>query len=132
MISFDCEDGTLTDSLVIPSGTTALSINPLNWRTDGAVADKSLNTGAVMETGGAAVPGLCGAYIGERGELVVTDVTPAEYPAVIDIFADGSYHIYDYMFFFTNLKENVEARTTAWKTGLPLHPVWVLAVLSVR
>ena len=32
VISFDCEDGTLSDTLVIPAGTKALSINPLNWR----------------------------------------------------------------------------------------------------
>lgn len=123
VISFDCEDGTLTDSLVIPSGTKALSINPLNWKTDGTRADKALNRGAVMSTGAEPIPALCGAYIGARGELVVTDVTPEEYPAVIDIFQDGSYHIYDYMFFFENLRENVAARTNAWRTGLPFKDV---------
>ena len=87
------------------------SINPLNWKTDGTVADRSLNHGAVMQTGADPIPELCGAYIGARGELIVTDVDTADYPPVLDIFPEGSFHIYDYMFFFTNLKENVELRT---------------------
>ena len=118
VISFDCEDGSLTDTLVIPAGTLALSINPLNWRTDDTAADASLCSGAVMSTGAEPIPGLCGAYIGARGELVVTGVSPADYPAVIDIFPEGAYHIYDYMFFFTDLKDNVAARTAAWKAPL--------------
>ena len=94
-VSFDCEDGTLTDTLVIPEGTKALSIDPLNWKTDGTLADRSLNVGAVTETDAEPIPALCGAYIGRRGELAVTDVTPEEYPAQIGIFPDGSYHVYD-------------------------------------
>ena len=55
--------------------------------------------------------GLCGCYIDEeRGALKVTDVSPEDYPAVIDIFPDGAYHIYDYQFFFRNLQENVQHR----------------------
>jgi len=123
VVSFDCEDGSLTDTLVIPAGTKALSINPLNWKTDGTKAEKTLNLGAVLSTGAEPVPALCGACIGARGELVVTDVTAEDYPAVIDIFPDGSYHIYDYMFFFENLKENVAARANAWRTGLPFKDV---------
>ena len=123
VVSFDCEDGSLTDSLVIPAGSRALSIKPLNWKTDSTVADKSQNLGAVLSTGAEPIPALCGAYLGARGELVVTDVTAAEYPAVIDIFPEGSYHIYDYLFFFENLRENVAARTRSWRTGLPFKDV---------
>ena len=42
--------------------------------------------------------------------LKVTDVDPADYPAVLDIFPEGAYHIYDYQFFFMNLQENVQNR----------------------
>ena len=117
VISFDCEDGNLTDTIIIPEGVKAISINPLNWKTDSTPADKSLNRGAVMGTGEEPIPELCGAYIGERGEIVVTDVTPADYPPVLDIFPEGAYHLYDYMFFFTNLKDNVANRTSAWMRG---------------
>ncbi len=123
VVSFDCEDGTLTETLVIPAGTRALSINPLNWRTDGEAADASRNLGAVMATGAEPIPGLCGAYIGERGELVVPDVSPADYPPAIDIFPEGAYHVYDYLFFFTNLKENIAKRVQAWRGALPFADV---------
>jgi len=123
VVSFECEDGSLTETMLIPAGIKALSINPLNWKTDGTVADKSENKGAVMGTGATPVAELCGAYIGNRGELVVTDVTKEEYPAIIDIFPEGSYHIYDYMFFFENLKENVAARTKAWGKQMPFADV---------
>ncbi len=114
VISFDCENGSVTETIIIPAGMHALSINPLNWKTDGTVADRSLNHGAVMQTDADPIPALCGAYIGNRGELIVTDVDVADYPPVLDIFPEGAYHLYDYMFFFTNLKENVAARTAAW------------------
>ena len=42
--------------------------------------------------------------------LKVTDVSPEEYPAVISVLPEGSYHIYDYQFFFKNLQENVKHR----------------------
>lgn len=114
VVSFDCEDGSVDGTIIIPAEGGAVSINPLNWRTDAAVADRTLNRGAVMGIGAEPIPGLCGGYIGPRGELVVTDVTPADYPPVLDIFPEGAYHLYDYMFFFTNLQENVVERTAAW------------------
>ena len=117
VISFDCEDGNVKETMIIPEGMKALSINPLNWKTDSTPADKSLNLGAVFEEGGESVPGLCGAYIGEKGELIVTDVTAEEYPPRLKDFPEGSFHVYDYMFFFTNLKENVAKRTAAWAAG---------------
>ncbi|MBR0139440.1 MAG: DUF3089 domain-containing protein [Firmicutes bacterium] len=123
VISFDCEDGSLTGTLVTPEGTKALSINPLNWKTDGTPADKSLNLGAVMATGAEPVPGYCGGYLGERGELVVTDIDPSDYPPGVDIFPQGSLHVYDYLFYFTNLKNNLADRVNCFKTGLPFKDV---------
>lgn len=114
VISFDCEDGTLTETIIIPAGIRALSINPLNWKTDGTPADRSLNLGAVMDAGAEPIPALCGAYIGSRGELVVTDVRTEDYPPGLDIFPEGAFHLYDYMFFFTNLKQNAADRTAAF------------------
>ena len=114
VVAFDCEDGTLTGTIVIPEGVRTMSVNPLNWKTDDTPADKILNKGAVMGTGAEPVPGLCGAYIGRRGELVVTDIEKEDYPPGLDIFPEGAYHIYDYLFFFTNLKENLATRAQAW------------------
>ena len=117
VISFDCEDGSVTETIIIPAGMKALSINPLNWKTDGTAADRSLNLGAVMQTGTDPVPALCGARIGSRGELIVSDISASDYPPGLDIFPEGAYHLYDYMLFFTNLKVNVAARTAAWLSG---------------
>ena len=114
VICFDCEDGSLSGTYVIPEGTVSLSINPLNWRTDGTPADRSLNLGAVLQTGAEPVPGFCGAYIGSRGELVVTGIDASDYPPGLSVFPSGAYHIYDCMFFFTNIKENVALRTQVY------------------
>ena len=115
VICFDCEDGTVEDTIILPAGSRSYSINPLNWRTDGEKADKSLNLGAVLSTGAEPIPALCGAWIEDtRGALVVTDVSAGDYPPVLDVFPQGAYHIYDYMFFFENLRENVAKRTAAY------------------
>ena len=115
VISFDCEAPELEETLISPAGQKAHGINPLNWKTDNTPADKSENLGACF-TGSKGqikneIAGLCGCYIDEeRGALKVTDVDPKNYPAVIDIFPEGAYHIYDYQFFFRNLQENVKHR----------------------
>ena len=46
IVAFNSEAEEITDSLMIPEGTKTLAINPLNWKTDGTSADKSLNLGA--------------------------------------------------------------------------------------
>ena len=115
VISFDCEAPEVSETIVNPAGRKAYSINPLNWKTDSTPADKSLNIGSrFMKSSGkikSETEQLCGCYIDEeRGALKVTDVTPAEYPAVISFLPEGAYHIYDYQFFFMNLQENVKHR----------------------
>ena len=117
VISFDCEDGTVTDSIVVPAGQKAISINPLNWRTDSVVASKSLNIGTVTQdskTGAvtSVTAHKCGAYIDpSRGTLIVTDLDFENYPTVLTIFPEGSLHLYDNFLFFANLKENIQLRT---------------------
>ena len=117
VISYECEDGNVTDSVMIPTGTKAISINPLNWRTDSVVAPKSLNKGTVTQdskTGAitSVTPGKCGAYIDPvRGSLIVTGINITDYPKVLNVFPDGSYHLYDNFLFFVNLKENIQLRT---------------------
>ena len=77
VISFECEAEEVTDSFIIPQDMKALSINPLNWKTDGTPASREENLGAcftdysgsiVMDAGA-----LCGGYLDEaRGVLKVT------------------------------------------------------------
>ena len=115
IVSFNSEAEDITDSLMIPEGTKTYAINPLNWKTDGTAADKSLNLGACFtDYSGeitSEIPELTGAYIDEtRGALKVPDVSPEDYPAGLSIFTDGVYHLYDYQFFYRNLQDNVQTR----------------------
>lgn len=123
VISFECEAEEVTDSFIIPQDMKALSINPLNWKTDSTPASKEENLGAcftdysgsiVMDAGA-----LCGGYLDEaRGVLKVTDVSPSDYPAIVPGLPEGAYHIYDYQFFFRNLQDNVTLRVDAYQASL--------------
>lgn len=115
VISFDCESPEVTDSLITPAGTNAVTINPLNWKTDGTPAEASENLGACFTDYSGVItmeiPALCGCYIDEaRGTVKVPDLDPAEFPPVIPGLPEGGYHIYDYQFFYRNLQENVNNR----------------------
>ena len=120
VVSFDCEDGNVTDSIIVPAGTKAISINPLNWKTDSTPASKSLNKGTVQQDSktGAILSvevGKYGAYIDpERGTLIVPGIDTSKYPAGLSIFSDGCLHLYDNFLFFVNLQENVQKRTDAF------------------
>ena len=119
VISFDCEAENITSSVIIPEGMRSLSINPLNWKTDGTPAGKELNLGACFTDleGNITkeIPAFTGAYIDDvRGALKVTDATAEEYPANLFILEDGMFHIYDYQFFYRNLEKNVGTRLNAF------------------
>lgn len=119
IVSFNSEAESVSDSLMIPAGTETLSINPLNWRTDATVATAEENLGACFTDYSGAIqaelPQLTGAYLAPgRGALKVPDVSPADYPPVLHLFADGVYHLYDYQFFYRNLEENVGHRIEAY------------------
>lgn len=119
MISFNSEAENIEHSLIVPKGGKTLAINPLNWKTDGTVADKSLNLGACFTDYDGNITkeihSLTGAYIDAvRGTLKVTDIRPEEYPAGLEIFEEGIYHLYDYQFFYRNLQKNVQTRMDAY------------------
>ena len=113
IISFNSEAEGVEDSLMVPNGTKTLGINPLNWKTDSTLADKSLNKGACFTKYSGEIkqetPQLTGAYLdAERGTLRVTDIEPGDYSN--SLFPDGVYHLYDYQFFYRNLQKNVSVR----------------------
>ena len=122
IISFNSEAEGVSDSIVVPNGTKTLGINPLNWRTDSATADKSLNRGACFTRYSGEIkkeiPELTGAYLDEaRGTLIVTDVNPSDYSN--SLFPEGVYHLYDYQFFYRNLQENVATRLNRYLQRKP-------------
>ena len=115
IISFNTEDPNTTSTLFVGENDYSYSINPLTWSTDNEVASKSLNKGAVfLNSYGeivSTVAEFTGCYIdSQRGTLKVTDVEKEEYNSMKDLMGDGSFHLYDYQFFYENLKENVTKR----------------------
>ncbi len=119
IVSFECESESVSDSMIVPAGVKMLSINPLNWKTDGTAASKEENIGACFTDYDGnitnEVVGLCGGYLDEtRGTLKVTDVDAADYPAIVPGLPEGAYHVYDYQFFFRNLQENVKVRLASY------------------
>jgi len=124
IVSFNSEAADIDNSLIIPKGTKTLAINPLSWSTGSDPADKSLNKGACFtDYDGNIVtelPELTGCYIDpERGALKVTDVSAGQYPARLELFENGIYHLYDYQFFYRNLEENVKTRIEQFERRLP-------------
>ena len=126
VISFECEAPALSETFILPEGVKSLSINPLNWRTDDTPADRSENLGACFTSYSGAIEreeaGLCGCYLDtERGVVKVTDIEPADYPPIIYLLPEGSYHIYDYQFFYRNLQQNVQLRLESYLAAAELE-----------
>ena len=118
IISYNTEAVEVEDSLMVPLGEKALSINPLNWKTDGTSAGRSENLGACfINSEGritSEIPQLTGAYLDlRRGTLKVPDIKEADY--LNSSFPEGVYHLYDYMFFYRNLQKNVGDRYAAYQ-----------------
>lgn len=118
IVMYNSEAEGIDDSMIVPKGTHTYSINPLNWKTDDSFADATYNKGACFTNYSGEIeieiPKFSGAYLNkERGTLIVTDISPDEYPG--KMFEDGIYHIYDYQFFYRNLQDNVLERIEEWK-----------------
>lgn len=120
IVSFNSESPAVDASLMVPAGVKTKAINPLTWRTDNNYASALHNKGACFTDYSANIkkeqPYFCGAWLdAERGTLKINSrITPQVYPPVLDIFAAGVYHLYDYQFFYRNLQENVALRTGAY------------------
>ena len=115
IICFDCETESVGDTFICPSGRTSYCINPLTWRTDPAPASASFNLGAcftdkdgnIVEE----IPHFCGGYIDmKRGVIKIPDINTELYPNPVPSLPPGSLHVYDYMFYYRNLQENVKNR----------------------
>jgi len=118
VITFSSEAEFIESSISVPYKT--LSINPLNWSTNTEFLDAEYNIGACFtDYEGNIVNEInhfTGAYICKnRGTLKVPDVNPEEYLPILSVLKKGEYHIYDYMFFFRNLQENVKKRILKYK-----------------
>lgn len=119
IISFDCEAPEVEETIFNPIGKSSYSINPLNWRTDATPAGPELNLGArIMRSNGeikAEIPNFCGCYIDvDRGALKVPGVDTRKYKPIVPFLPEGGFHLYDYEFFYHNLRENVSKRVDSY------------------
>jgi len=93
-----------------PKGNHIAVINPLSWETNGTLAPKELNIGGMarkFENG--IIPEINSAQI-HQGLLWVSK---PKFPGSIFLFRKN-YHIADFNFFYTNIRNNARERTTAY------------------
>ena len=113
-------------SLVVNPG--AISINPLNWRTDEMPAGPELNLGSfvphILDSGMDELPIRADAVLDlERGSVMVMNPAFEKYTITAltglddlePVFGPASYHGCDYSFFYLNIRENARLRAEAWK-----------------
>ena len=113
------------ESLVIAPG--AISINPLNWKTDDTPASSEENLGTFMphllRSGLKKLPVKADAVLDlERGTVVVTEPRLSKcaiskipgFQQAAAVFGPASYHGCDYSFFFLNIRENARMRWETW------------------
>lgn len=138
VISFNCEDGNINHTVIVPSTETGnLCVNPLTWKTSTTSNDfesaptdnksKSLffdsSTGNVITNG--KIEGLITKIkiASNRKTLALAFNEASTYSTIrsaIESYTknfasltpshEGSYHTYDYQFFYGNLKQNVVDR----------------------
>ena len=92
----------------------AVSINPLNWKTDETYAGVEENLGSLVN--GEIVEGVADAQLNlERGTVITTaDESYAMASAMAPIFGPECFHGYDYGFYYNNIKANVAERIAAY------------------
>ncbi len=94
-------------------------VNPISWTTDTVGAQRKDNLGAVFfdKYGDYAttILNFTNARISSDGALIADDVDESEYS--VEGFPKGVYHVYDYSFFYLNIKENVGERIESYLIG---------------
>ncbi|MCQ2792538.1 MAG: DUF3089 domain-containing protein [Bacilli bacterium] len=114
IVGFDCEREDINDTILVPAGQKTNSINPLSWTRDNKIASEELNKGArFFSPKGGEIEKTKTRFDAKidvtRGTIKVSDVPDTdEFPC--SPFDSGVYHVYDWQFYYTNLKNNVETR----------------------
>lgn len=118
IVSWDTEGPGNKNAFSIEVSPGEVSINPINWRRDETYAPASSNLGSInFNTGKMAIPGIADARLDtDRGVVVVTtaDSTYALPSYAAPLFGPECYHLYDYGFFYNNIKQNIADRIAAW------------------
>lgn len=117
-ICWNSEAAGVQDSMLVPRGTVAYCINPLNWRTDDTPAPAALNAGGCLRSfGSMGTPqrGFCGAVINpQRGTLNPQFAAGVRAPRSNPFFGGGIYHAHEPFLYRANHRANVVKRIEAY------------------
>ncbi|MGH1336422.1 MAG: DUF3089 domain-containing protein [Aureispira sp.] len=118
LISWNAQDSnaktTIKDALKIQE--EIVCVNPLSWTTDTNYVDRTYNKGALMPNLRLKKDEVLLHYTDAqiKGDLLLTTPNPSKQRLQMPL-AKGNYHIYDYNFFYHNIKANIKTRIEAHK-----------------
>ncbi len=91
-------------------------VNPLTWTTDTTYADRTYNKGALMPNRRLKEDEVILHYADAQIQDDLLFVTPTSSKQRLQTpLAKGNYHLYDYNFFYHNIKANLKSRIAAYK-----------------
>ncbi len=103
---------------IIVGEKKALVINPINWKRDETVALSSENLGSnLINKDGkfTKILNFADAQIDlEQGVIICSSVDEKEMYNISSIFDMGIYHVFDFPFYFYNLRENAKKRVSSF------------------
>lgn len=96
-------------------------VNPLSWSADTITVEAVKNPGAIPMMDYHAIlsqlpplqPGVVGAQCGPEGMLWIAD-KPSVPGYTAALFPGGSYHTYDFNFYYTSIRENAQLRASRY------------------
>jgi hypothetical protein len=98
----------------------AIAINPINWKRDTTLATAATNLGSLALDPNKIpkpevfdIPGLADAEVEPVRGVVKCSVTP-DMVSKSATFPVGVYHVYDYPFYFNNIKDNARVRVNVF------------------
>jgi pimeloyl-ACP methyl ester carboxylesterase len=93
----------------------AIAINPITWTREETPATAAQNLGSVVLAGNRIVSENASNYADARvdkarGVVICSTVDPETLPSDDPLFGKGVYHLYDYSFYYYNIRENAANR----------------------
>ncbi len=116
IISYNTEAVNIDGANPVMADGIGIAINPLSWTRSTALADSSLNLGTYISTDNGYVrsSGFADAQINSRGTISCSTVNPDNYYTAGGPFPKGVFHVYDYQFYYFNLRANAQERVNAY------------------
>lgn len=123
IVSWNTESGHPKLSLVreFEAGKEVVCVNPLSWKVDNIYVPKTKNLGSLQYNKRTdhdeIILDYCDAQI-QNGTLKITP--PANQSQLQMPMGKGNYHLYDYNFFYQNIKQNIKDRMNSYEKTINL------------